>query len=54
MHKTSRCKIMGKLNSLKAKFAGTVNDIPVGLQIQAKPLDDEKIVKAMAVFENTQ
>ena len=34
--------------------AGTVNDIPVGLQIQAKPLDDEKIVKAMAVFENTK
>ncbi len=34
--------------------AGTVNDIPVGLQIQAKPLDDEKIIKAMSVFENTQ
>ena len=34
--------------------AGTVNDIPVGLQIQAKPLDDEKIVKAMSVFENIQ
>ena len=34
--------------------AGTVNDIPVGLQIQAKPLEDEKIIKAMSVFENTQ
>ena len=34
--------------------AGTVNDIPVGLQIQAKPLDDEKIIKAMSVFENIQ
>ena len=34
--------------------AGTVNNIPVGLQIQAKPLEDEKIVKAMAVFKNTQ
>jgi aspartyl-tRNA(Asn)/glutamyl-tRNA(Gln) amidotransferase subunit A len=34
--------------------AGTVNDIPVGLQIQAKPLDDDKIIKAMSVFENIQ
>ena len=34
--------------------AGKVNDIPVGLQIQAKPLDDLKIIKAMSVFENTQ
>ena len=34
--------------------AGEVDGIPVGLQIQAKPLDDEKIIKAMSVFENTQ
>ena len=34
--------------------AGEVDNIPVGLQIQAKPLDDEKIIKAMSVFENTQ
>jgi aspartyl-tRNA(Asn)/glutamyl-tRNA(Gln) amidotransferase subunit A len=34
--------------------AGEVEGIPVGLQIQAKPLDDEKIIKAMSVFENTQ
>ena len=34
--------------------AGTVDGIPVGLQIQAKPLDDLKIIKAMSVFENTQ
>ena len=34
--------------------AGDVDGIPVGLQIQAKPLDDLKIVKAMSVFENTQ
>ena len=31
-----------------------VNGVPVGLQIQAKPLDDLKIIKAMSVFENTQ
>ena len=34
--------------------AGEVDGIPVGLQIQAKPLDDLKIIKAMSVFENTQ
>ena len=34
--------------------AGTVDDIPVGLQLQAKPLDDLKIIKAMSVLENTQ
>ena len=34
--------------------AGEVENIPVGLQIQAKPLDDLKIIKAMSVFENTQ
>jgi aspartyl-tRNA(Asn)/glutamyl-tRNA(Gln) amidotransferase subunit A len=34
--------------------AGEVDGIPVGLQIQAKPLDDEKIIKAMSVFENTR
>ena len=32
--------------------AGEVDSIPVGLQIQAKPLDDLKIIKAMSVFEN--
>ena len=34
--------------------AGEVDSIPVGLQIQAKPLDDLKIIKAMSVLENTQ
>lgn len=34
--------------------AGEVDGIPVGLQIQAKPLDDLKIIKAMSVLENTQ
>ena len=34
--------------------AGEVDGIPVGLQLQAKPLDDLKIIKAMSVFENTQ
>lgn len=34
--------------------AGEVEGIPVGLQIQAKPLDDLKIIKAMSVLENTQ
>ncbi len=32
--------------------AGEVEGIPVGLQIQAKPLEDLKIIKAMSVFEN--
>lgn len=32
--------------------AGEVDNIPVGLQIQAKPLDDLKIIKAMSVLEN--
>ncbi|WP_283389766.1 Asp-tRNA(Asn)/Glu-tRNA(Gln) amidotransferase subunit GatA [Methanobrevibacter woesei] len=32
--------------------AGEVDDIPVGLQIQAKPLDDLKIIKAMSVLSN--
>ena len=32
--------------------AGEVDNIPVGLQMQAKPLDDLKIIKAMSVFEN--
>lgn len=31
--------------------AGEVNGIPVGLQFQAKPLEDEKIVQLMAAFE---
>ena len=31
--------------------AGDVNGIPVGMQFQAKPLDDEKIVKLMAAHE---
>lgn len=34
--------------------SGDVDGIPVGLQIQAKPLDDLKIIKAMSVLENTQ
>ena len=34
--------------------AGLVDDIPVGLQMQAKALDDDKIIKAMSVFENIQ
>ena len=34
--------------------AGEVDGIPVGLQIQAKPLDDLKIIKAMSVLENKQ
>lgn len=32
--------------------AGEVDEIPVGLQIQAKPLDDLKIIKAMSVLSN--
>lgn len=32
--------------------AGEVEDIPVGLQIQAKSLDDLKIIKAMSVLSN--
>ncbi|MCI7292037.1 MAG: Asp-tRNA(Asn)/Glu-tRNA(Gln) amidotransferase subunit GatA [Methanobrevibacter woesei] len=32
--------------------SGEVEDIPVGLQIQAKPLDDLKIIKAMSVLSN--
>jgi len=31
--------------------AGEVNGIPVGLQFQAKPLEDSKIVQLMAAFE---
>lgn len=31
--------------------AGEVNGIPVGLQIQGKPLDDAKIIQMMAVLE---
>jgi len=31
--------------------AGDVNGIPVGMQFQAKPLDDEKIIKLMAAHE---
>lgn len=31
--------------------AGEVNGIPVGLQIQGKPLDDVKIIQAMAALE---
>jgi aspartyl-tRNA(Asn)/glutamyl-tRNA(Gln) amidotransferase subunit A len=31
--------------------AGEVNGIPVGLQFQAKPLEDDKIVQLMAGFE---
>ena len=31
--------------------AGEVDGIPVGLQLQAKPQDDAKIIKAMAAFE---
>ncbi|MBM4240523.1 MAG: Asp-tRNA(Asn)/Glu-tRNA(Gln) amidotransferase subunit GatA [Euryarchaeota archaeon] len=33
--------------------AGEVNSIPVGLQIQAKPLDDAKILQIMAGFHQT-
>ncbi len=32
--------------------AGEVDGVPVGLQLQAKPLDDDKIIKVMSVFEN--
>ncbi|MDD2643473.1 MAG: Asp-tRNA(Asn)/Glu-tRNA(Gln) amidotransferase subunit GatA [Methanobacteriaceae archaeon] len=32
--------------------AGEVEGIPVGLQLQAKPLDDGKIIKVMAALEN--
>lgn len=32
--------------------SGEVDGIPVGLQLQAKPLDDEKIIKVMAALEN--
>ena len=32
--------------------AGEVDGIPVGLQLQAKPLDDDKIIKVMAALEN--
>ena len=31
--------------------AGEVNGIPIGLQLQAKPLDDAKIMQLMAGFE---
>lgn len=34
--------------------AGDVDGIPVGLQIQAKPEDDLKIIKAMSAFENVE
>lgn len=34
--------------------AGDVDGIPVGLQIQAKPEDDLKIIKAMAALENLE
>lgn len=34
--------------------AGDVNGIPVGLQFQAKPLEDHKIVQLMAGFEGIQ
>lgn len=32
--------------------AGEVDGIPVGLQLQAKPQEDEKIIKVMSAFEN--
>ncbi len=32
--------------------AGEFKKIPVGLQLQAKPLEEEKIIKAMAAYEN--
>ena len=31
--------------------AGTVDDIPVGLQIQAKPEDDLKIIQTISAYE---
>ena len=31
--------------------AGDVDGIPVGIQFQAKPLEDEKIIQIMAAFE---
>lgn len=31
--------------------AGRVDDVPVGLQIQAKPFDDYKVVQAIAAFD---
>ena len=31
--------------------AGEVNGIPVGLQFQAKPLEDAKILRLMSAFE---
>ena len=34
--------------------AGDVDGIPVGLQIQAKPEDDLKIIKAFSAFENAK
>lgn len=34
--------------------AGDVDGIPVGLQLQAKPEDDLKIIKAMSAFENAE
>lgn len=34
--------------------AGEINGIPVGLQIQGKPLDDAKIIKMMAGIEQIQ
>lgn len=34
--------------------AGEVNGIPVGLQFQAKPLEDSKIVQLMAAFEGIE
>ncbi len=32
--------------------AGEYNGIPVGLQLQAKPNDDDKIIKTMAALES--
>ncbi|KAF5059150.1 Glutamyl-tRNA(Gln) amidotransferase subunit A [anaerobic digester metagenome] len=34
--------------------AGDVNGVPVGLQFQAKPLDDARIIELMAAFESIQ
>ncbi|MBP2046058.1 Asp-tRNA(Asn)/Glu-tRNA(Gln) amidotransferase subunit GatA [Methanobacterium aggregans] len=34
--------------------AGDVNGVPVGVQFQAKPLDDARIIELMAAFESIQ
>lgn len=45
--------VMANLSGIPAAStpAGDVDGIPVGIQFQAKPLEDEKIIQIMAAFE---